>query len=184
MQRTFISRALGLAGALSVLMFMLPGCEVAADVSAPAKYDANGISFAYPKNWKITQDEKFDQIHQITVESPGAAVFIATVAPGQTYESLADFATAFAKAAEAAVPMGMLGKTERIKSEDSPENRIAEKFSMSIAGVEVPHLREYRLLNAKARSAYLVSQTADEDRAMTSPGFALMQKSFAIGETR
>lgn len=63
----------------TILLFALLGCEKAADISSPVKYEKENVSFLYPQNWKITDDAIQKGVRYLIVESPADAIFIVKI---------------------------------------------------------------------------------------------------------
>lgn len=165
------------------LALLLAACgEPTADLSQPQAYHRDGVRMQIPGNWKLVEDERVDGDHYLTVESPGAAVFLAMVQAGPGLE-LADFARSFSSEAQKGLPAGMSGRS-RFEPGAADDGVLREHYEVSLAGVRVPHQREYRRITGAHRTAYLITQSATEDLARTQPGFDLLLKSFALSELR
>jgi len=161
------------------LALLLAGCgEPAANVSAPKPYDRLGVHVQLPGNWKVSDDQRVAGSHYLTVESPGSAIFIAIVQADRGLE-LETFARDFSAEADKQTP-SVLRRETRFDLSRFAEGTIREHYTVSLAGVKVPHLREYRKITGAHRSAFLITQSADEDLAQTQPGFDLLVKSFKL----
>lgn len=167
--------------ALVAAALILSACEQNAAVEAPLHYSAQNVKFDYPSNWKITRDDTTGPVHQIFVESPGDAIFIATIQPDSAKEALADYAKRFSAAAVAETVKKGFDMTSGSTREMASENSIVEEFSITVVGTTVPHRREFRQIASSSHVAYLVSQSATEDLKQTAPGFAIINRSFALG---
>ncbi|MGN7917684.1 hypothetical protein [Lysobacter sp. 22409] len=167
-----------LAGACAVA---LCACgEPAADVSRPLSYDRLGVHMSIPGNWSMAEDKRVDAVHYMIVESPGAAMFVAIVQADTTAE-LEDFARDFSAEADKATPSVMNGHS-RFDRSAFAEGTIREHYTLSLGGVKVPHRREYRKITGAHRTAFLITQSADEDLPQTQPGFDLLLKSFKLAD--
>ena len=50
----------------------------------PAEYRANGISFAYPENWQLEENELGEGEISVQLNSPGGAFWMVTVSSAKT----------------------------------------------------------------------------------------------------
>ena len=169
---------------LPILFLFLSGCEKAADISSPLKYSQDKLSFSHPGNWKMTQDEMQNNFRFIFVESPGDAIMTILVFPEKGDESLQDFASRFSASAREATPVGTLSEGVFTEKERIFKNKklkgLHEKFSITLLGTDVPHIREFYSIESKNAVAYLIPQTASEDAQKTEPGFELILSTFSI----
>lgn len=168
----------------ALLFFGLSGCEKAADISVPASYAKESLSFSYPQNWKITEDVKQQRTRYIFVESPGNAILIAMTYSKDDSVSLEEFAKRFSSQNKEELSVGKMEQSTFSPIEKTIHGKemkgIGESFSMTILGEQVPHIREYYTVNSNSEVAYLVTQTATEDLSKTKPGFELVLSSFII----
>ncbi|MGO1069953.1 hypothetical protein [Lysobacter sp. CA199] len=161
------------------LIVLLAACgEPAANVAQPKPYDRLGVHLQIPGNWKLSDDQRIASMHYLTVESPGSAIFIAMVQSDGARE-LEEFARSFSAEADKQTP-SMLKRESRFDLSAFTEGTIRERYVVSIAGVKVPHLREYRKITGAHRTAFLITQSAEEDLKQTQPGFDLLVKSFQL----
>ena len=166
------------------LSVLISGCERAADVKAPQQYDHARVRFAYPGNWKVTDDTQGEHHRYIFIESPGSAIFVVHIYPKDDAASLDEFASWFSAAASEEMPM-----VDFANSTFSSVEKLAlgtdligkkEEFSVTLLGEELPHTREYFTRDAGDRVAYMITQTANEDSGKVSPGFDLLLGSFTL----
>ncbi|MGH8083494.1 MAG: hypothetical protein ACREP7_23155 [Lysobacter sp.] len=167
-------------GCVSLGLFaLLSACgEPAANVAEPKSYDRFGVRLQIPGNWKVSDDQQLAGAHYLTIESPGSAVFIAMIQPDRSRE-LQEFAHSFSAEADKQTP-ALLSHDSRFDLSAFAEGTIREHYVISLAGVKVPHLREYRKITGARRSAFLITQSADEDLTQTQPGLDLLVKSFKL----
>jgi len=160
------------------------GCERGADVSSPAQYNKSGISFSYPGNWEVVEDVEESDFRYLTVESPGDAIFIIAVYQKQDALPLKDYVKEFSAMTREEMPIGDIGESSfasinKLAVPNSKEG-IQEKVPMRLLGVEVPHVREYYLVESGDKVAFLISQVATEDLGHVEPGFKLIFDKFKI----
>ena len=166
---------------LLALAWLLAGCgERAADLEHPRRYDAPGLRLQVPGNWRIGEDRRIGQVQYLTVESPGSALFVAIVGSGRGQE-LDTFARSFAAEADRQLPPSSV-PGHRFERGGFAEGAIRERFSLRLGGVDVPHRREYRKVTGARRSAFLITQGAEQDLDKTQPGFDLLLRSFELPE--
>lgn len=150
-QRSRFASAAFLGFAVAAL---LAACgEPAANVSDPKPYDRLGVHVEIPGNWKLSDDQRVAGVHYLTVESPGSAIFIAMVQADGNRE-LEEFARSFSNEADKQTP-GLLDRSTRFDLSAFAEGTIREHYTISLGGVKVPHLREYRKITGAHRTAFL-----------------------------
>ncbi|MEI2453316.1 MULTISPECIES: hypothetical protein [Lysobacter] len=163
------------------LAWLLAGCgERAADLDHPQAYHAPGLRLQIPGNWRVGEDRRIGQIHYLTVESPGSALFVAIVGSGRGQE-LDTFARGFSAEADRQLPAAQ-APGHRFERSGFAEGAIRERYSLRLGGIDVPHRREYRKVTGARRSAFLITQGAEQDLAKTQPGFDLLLRSFELPE--
>lgn len=166
-----------------VVLLSLWGCgERSAKVQEPLDYRKAGLGFRYPGNWKVTQDMETSGIHHLTIESPGDAVMIIQVFPEDGDEAMAlkayvqDFSSS-----DGQPPAGSFGPstfTDPVR--EGRYESITERFSVSLLGQTVEHVRIYRRVVLDGKVCFLIAQVAEEDRATVQPGFEKVFATFAF----
>ena len=165
-----------------VVLLTAWGCgERAANVQEPLDYRKAGLSFQYPGNWKVTQDMKALGTHHLTVDSPGNAIMIIHIFPvdGDESKKLKAYVDDFSDLAKAEAPAGSFGPsafTDPVR--EGRYESITERFSVSVPGQAVPHVRTYRRAVVGEKVCFLIAQVAEEDLAKVQPGFEQICKSF------
>jgi len=156
-----------------------------ADVSSPQLYSKDGLSFLYPGNWKITEEEVFEEKAKlINVESPGDAIVVICAFDYASEQTLLEWATDFSLSMKEEIPFGevgdsrfsdvtRMGKTGKIKG-------IKNKVELSFLGETVPHVQEFFSIRNKETSAFIVCQSAEEDLEKTEPAFRQIVGSFQL----
>ncbi|MEH6420696.1 hypothetical protein [Pseudomonas sp. CGJS7] len=173
------SRGRALRWLAAGLLALLAACgEPAANVEQPKRYDRLGVQMQIPANWKLSDDERVSGMHYLAVESPGSALFIAMI-QSDGGRDLGEFARSFSADADKSMP-AMLSGESRFDLSGFAEGTVRERYVASIGGVKVPHLREYHKITGAHRTAFLITQSAEEDLAQTQPGFDLLVKSFKL----
>lgn len=177
--------------ALGLCLLLLPffsACEKMADISSPQVYSKNGLSFSYPGNWNITEEEipggLGEKTKLLNVESPGDAIVIICAFDYTSEQSLLEWARDFSQSMKEEIPFGevgdaqfsdvsRMGKTGRIKG-------IKNKVELSFLGETVPHVQEFFSIRNKETSAFIVCQSAEEDLEKTEPAFRQIVGSFQL----
>ena len=188
-----------------VILLSVWGCgERAAQVQQPLDYRKAGVSFQYPPAktpswlagiretlnvrlnfpkgiWKVTQEMHELGIHYLFVESPGDAVMIVQAYPddGDEDMKLKAFVKDFSGSAREDTPVGSFGPStfDDVVREGRYES-ITERFSISLLGQSVPHIRVYKRAVVQNKVCILIAQVATEDLEKVQPGFELVFKSF------
>jgi len=168
----------------ALALFGLFGCERVADISSPIKYENEGISFSYPRNWKVTEDVRRQDFRYIFIESPGDAIFIVQIYSRNDAVSFNEFVRWFSSQSKKETPVGKMEDNTFSTVEKTTHGEgvkgVKENFSMTLLGTQVPHIREYYTIDSNDEVAFLVGQAATEDLSKTEPGFDLILSSFVI----
>lgn len=159
------------------LVAVLAGCsEPKADLSAPKTHQSGGITFDYPKNWTVTEDEPMPEFHYLFVETPGDALVIYQSYPQEDAIDLLEYVEAFSSETSSAIPIGEM--TQGAPKTLPPSNGfdwVQEDFSINLLGEKTPHQRIYGSKVLGDRTLFLVLQVATEDAANVMPGFDLIR---------
>ncbi len=161
-------------GLTCLLAISVVGCwERQADVSSPQSYSKQGLSFQYPGNWKVTDDENFDFFRYLFIESPGDAIVIIQIFGREDALGLKEFSADFADGAKEDYTLGSISESSFQMADDYLE----EQFSITILNETVPHLRRYMRLEFGQKLCFVIFQVADEDLEKAAPGFQLIVSS-------
>ena len=164
--------------------FLYGLAEQKAEVESPLQYDKDGLRFAYPGNWTVTEDQNSDNIRYLFVESPGDAIFVIQVYQEEEAVEIDEYVEWFGAQVKEEIPVGAIGgsDTTAVRKVVAGEQRdgVKERFSIEIIGTFVPHLREYFRIHLGAHVVFLVGQAATEDWGKVAPGFDLVLQSFEL----
>jgi hypothetical protein len=173
-----------------LLFWCFAGCfEQTADISIPKGYHSNQISFKYPKNWEITQDNYTPAVHNLFVETAGDALVILQSYQSDLAEDLESFSKSFSKSfsesSRTDTPIGeaSLGHKFEIIPREAGYEWIREQFEISLLGVSVPHRRIYGTKKIADRQIFLIFQVATEDYSKAEPGFRLIRDTLRESKT-
>lgn len=160
-----------------VCAIFLAGCARQADVGNPVRFTEGALTFDYPRNWKITSNEPLGEGRLIMLEAPGSALLTITAfAPGADV-SLKDYgANLKENMADSTLGLLMSFKNQGVRQDDEA---LELKFTVSVAGVHVPHTQEVTRHVFGNVTVFCMSQVADEDRQLVQAGFDLVRKSLA-----
>lgn len=152
---------------------LLTGCgERKANVSSPLSYEKAGLTFQYPGNWRIEDDEDIDGIHYLSVETNGDALVIVQMFPMAVAEPLEDYAKMFSKKSAAAMPMGEMTSSKfTALPAANGFTRLQENCGMRVMNQDVPHVRYYLSRDFEGQRCFLLCQVADEDLKKVEAGF-------------
>lgn len=157
--------------------------EPTPDVAAKQVYDANGLRFDYPGNWKFTTEVTTTEGIEtaiITVESNGAAIAMVqqfkpaiAVDPDEMLGLLTTElrkaageqlggALDYAQGATRSSTRTMLGAERQVRG---------SKFDLTLLGQKVPHSFEVVVAELPDRSIVVFTQSPDEDLVKVTPAF-------------
>lgn len=181
-QQTGLAKIRVLAFAIwATLSVGLTACEQYADIASPQVYDSSNIRFSYPDNWQVTEDASKQGFRYIFIESPGDAIFIIQIYDNDIAIGLGDFASNFSAAANDETAYVNVSDSifEDIQKTGFPM-AIRERFSLSLAGETVPHIRDYYIDEHGSHIVYFIGQVSTECLDMVAPGFDLILSSFRV----
>lgn len=162
---------------------IVTGCgEPTADVATPKHYDKNGLTFQYPGNWKIDEDEELEGgIHHLILETSGDALVVVQLFPLELADPLEGYAREFSIQSNAALPFGKMVDS---KFTPMPEKagfaRLQEDFSMKLLTETIPHLRRYGNRDFGGKRCFLICQVATEDLSKVQAGFEQIEASVDV----
>jgi hypothetical protein len=176
---------------LGLCLLLLPffsACEKMADVNSPQFYSKDGLSFSFPGNWKITEEEIFEALGEktkiINVESPGDAIVIICAYGFEVDQTLKEFAKEFTENMKGEIPLGKVGESRfsGIKREGKTGQMqgLRNKLEMTFVGESIPHVQEFFALKKQGKTAFIVCQSAEEDLKKTEPAFGQIVGSFEL----
>ena len=163
--------------AAPLFLGLFAGCgEPQADLSTPKIHQSGGISFEYPKNWRITEDSVTPEIHYLFVETPGDALVILQSYPTGEADDLTAFSKEFSESATTEAPIGKIAKSTFSNIPDAGGyGWIVEDFEINLLGESVPHRRLYGSKEIGERLVFLILQAATEDYSKAEAGFQLIR---------
>ena len=163
----------------------LSACEQNAEISTSKKYNKEGVSFNYPGNWEIAEDALSDGGYQISVTTPGNAVFLMRIyKEANAVVPLDKFSKLLSDNFAELLPLGKsvtnsFTPVTRVKKQWNSTG-IREKFDISILKLVIPHEREFHAIKKSGKVAYLISQVAVEAMPHVESGFSLIRETFLI----
>jgi len=169
-----------------IIFIVLSGCERSPNIKSTKNFDGSNFSFSYPGNWEITEDLFIENIRNITIESPGAAIFIIQEWPKKEFGSttLREYAYSLSSNSEEELPFGSISKNSFKDIETSYPlggiKGIRETFTITLISQNVPHIRDTFFKKSKNNIVILVAQVATEDYKKVEPGFVHILNSFNL----
>lgn len=166
-----------------LLLPFFSACEKMADVASPQVYSKGSLSFSYPGNWEITEDEKIgtpnDESKIINLESPGDANVMICLYDFEDDETLVEFATELtrdmASGIEDSIPLSEVGKLDfgKVTKQgiSGPLEGLSSKIPIIFLGQKVPHVLEFFRLEKQGKTVFIVFQSSEEVLKKTEPGF-------------
>lgn len=165
------------------IALMFTGCgEPAAGVATPKRYDKNGLTFQYPGNWKIEEDEELEGgVHHLILETDGDALVVMQLFPTELASSLAEYAREFSTESNAALPIGrMMDSKFTPLPEKAGFTRLQENFSIKLLSERILHVRRYGSRDFAGKRCFLICQVAAEDLAKVEAGFDQIEASVNV----
>jgi hypothetical protein len=164
------------------LFSFLIGCgEPKADLSAPKKYSKGGITFSYPKNWKVSEEIYTPDVHYVSVETPAEAIVILQSYSIDIADEFSDYSKTFSADASGELTIGKIATTKLVELPQAKGYEwISEGFCISLLGESIPHKRLYGCKDVGDRRLFLIFQVSDEDAVNVQSGFELIRDSLRI----
>lgn len=148
---------------ITTLLALWTSCERVADVSSPLSYAKEGISFVYPGNWKIEDDENLDGTKFLSVESPGDALFLVMESPDDGTGTLQEFVKSFSESFGGEIPIGTVEKPTasdiQRKGKTGQLRGISQRIEISLLGERTSFIQEFFAVKAPGKTAFLVCQS-------------------------
>lgn len=165
---------------LMVSLLLLFGCgEKIADTDNPRNYDKAGITFKYPGNWAVTEDEQQEGFRYLFIETSGDAFIGINIYSVDDALEIKDFAQKLAHSTQEEIQVGNIGESVLSSVEKSNGYEIlTERYSITILGVSVPHTRIYRRKSDANKVYFIIAQVSDEDLQKVTKGFEQIFSSF------
>ncbi|MBB6522115.1 hypothetical protein [Pseudoteredinibacter isoporae] len=166
-------------------ILMLAGCsEQRPDLDNPITFQQDSLRFSYPGNWKIIENRKDEHIWYINLESPGTAVItinifdeVDTISTEEYAETvMAELESTF----EGFIHVDKKSVAHRKTKAGDEIKIVSYYYTLDIATIKVPHLQRHRKITSDSQSLYMMTQTPIEDKALTSPGFKLINSSISL----
>ncbi len=174
---------------LSIILVSMFGCgERSAEIKNSNSYFKSGVSFEYPGNWKITEDVEDDDYRYIFVESPGDAISTIQIYSKRDSFSLLEFVKMDIENFKSNMPkifsLSDKGKILEITRsvEGKTFNGYKYKFTLSVFGVDVPHISEFYMLQSDTENSYIKNQVAVEDLDKVEVGFMQIIRNFEAND--
>ncbi|MBL9177025.1 MAG: hypothetical protein JNM65_03115 [Verrucomicrobiaceae bacterium] len=171
------------------LLFCVPllfaSCgEPQADVASHRVYEKGRLTFQYPGNWKIGEDQNLEGILHLTVETSGDAIVIVQLYPSKLGQPLEEFAREFAKVAGEELPIGKVTGSKFTPLEKSGGfDVLQEDFTLQLLGEKIPHVRRYFSRGFTGGCCFLICQVAVEDFGKVEAGFKQVAASLKVKES-
>jgi hypothetical protein len=184
---------------LAAFLFLSSACTSykLPDIAEPKSFVCDEMQFTYPGNWRITDDDRFDEaqvkMRQVNVESPDDAVFMVSVFTPALEIGLEEYAKRLQQTRnEEAENLAAVGATKLVNAKSGKHEpievelggqkhqAIREEFVISLLGQSLPHVMTVSRVVNPARSAFLVAQAPSEDWRRELPGFEHIQVGFAL----
>ena len=166
-------------------LVLLCACENNADLKNTKDYAKDGLTFTMPGNWNVTEDSDAEGYRYLIVETPGDAILTVNIFPkDESSLHLKEYVDWFIEETINNFPIGSRdeGIMTKISYSDGDKqfNGFKNEFTVSLVGVDIPHIAMFSTKESNLKIAYIHSQVAVEDLAKTEQGFELIQSSFML----
>lgn len=164
---------------LTATLILSFGCsEQPATVDEPKSYTQDGLSFDYPGNWRVTEDNQEKGVRDLSIETPGNALMIIQIYSEDCAVEILEFAKLFARATKKSAPIGNISDSEYDSvSEFSGYEELTERLTVTMLGQQLPYTREYWMKSFSERVCYIIASVTDEEQSLVAEGFDLVVSS-------
>src|SRR5690606_4183046 len=123
-------------------------CDPAPDVAESRVFREVGVTFAYPSNWRVTENSEVGGGRIVYVEEPGSGLVVLTVYSDEYDVSLEEYAEVFSSNLGDALPLQLI-KTQGI---EGGSDSLDVRFSIGVLGASIPHTANITLHELGART--------------------------------
>ncbi len=165
------------------------GCgERAANVEHSRTYETDLLTFRYPGNWKISDEQKGEFPRFAVIESPwntaGSVLLFRADDAMSLEEFIGTYRDFFTLKTDRS---GGGGYTEAPSRLGEPREErgfvtVTEKLKVKAGNKDVPCTRNYLRKKSGGYVCFIVEQYPDADLEKVGPGFALVESSLRFGE--
>jgi len=164
---------------------------IKAVTSVPSqKFDVGGLSFEYPKEWEVSDDETQETVRYIFIQGPKDSVSIIQQYPLDTAPSLEEFSNSYSEETQV-IPIALAGDAAEASPTvvAQPEfmiiNRdlegksyewVVERVPGTIAGVQTSDYREYFRKDSEKFATFLINQVSNDVISEVEGSFELIFK--------
>ncbi len=166
---------------------LILACGGAPDLDSPKTLTTQRISFDYPGNWTIESEQSRNEgllmgLHE--VEGTDSAMVFVTAYDAQAPFAAHDVAEMYIDA----LPGQLMGMEMEVTGRGTTTATVAGqsregaevRFTARLFDVDVPHTVQVFTLQSQQRTASVIVQVADEDRAMEQPGIDLVLQTLEL----
>lgn len=159
-------------------------------------YAKEGVSFNHHSNWKVTEDTALPGapgFRFINLEGPSDAIVMLTLMPSPPAQTLEEFASSIASERATAIKETGIGPIRPAKAGATTSQAIsgrvggkdqagiAQKFSISLLGQQVPHDANFFMLPGEKTTAFIVTQVSSDSAKQVAPATNIILDSLRIG---
>jgi hypothetical protein len=165
-----------------LILIALTGCgeyEKSAWTEDPINYEKNSLSFNYPRNWKVTEDEQYEEYRLIYVETPGETMVVIQVYPDSVTLDMQEYAREFSRETNENTTTAKFSESNfsSVVKKNRSES-LKERFSVKFLGVSVQFTRHYKCKNINGHPCVFIFHVPDEDHSMVESGFKQIVSTF------
>lgn len=159
-----------------------------ADTAHGKTFQNDVISFTYPGNWKITEDQKLEYPYYTTVENSGNAVTIVFTLEAGDDVGLQEFVGRYIDFFSAEMDKKYAWEAGESKvsavASRADFQTVTERFVLKKLNAASPHTRYYRRKASPDYICYVVSQAPDAELSLADPGFDQIVETLAVARRR
>ena len=130
-------------------------------------YEKDGLSFAHPDNWRVTDDIVNSGPRLVNVEDSDNSLFVITLLPPNGDVDLDAYAENFTTNVSKNMPVGNVSEPKKSIVNRTIDNKdhdgIQYKYSIVLLGQNVPHTANFFVVELRKSTAIIMIQAPDED---------------------
>ena len=157
-------------------------CPMAGQAAGNQAFDSEGLSFSYPSDWEITDQEDYEGVaYYLAVEKKGddasGLVVISWMSATENVTRESTMQANLESLREDTV-LGELEFTEVPDASYAGHKALCTSYAVTVGGI--PHSGRIYVLEHSGTVVSIIAQEADEDNRVNKNGFDLIESTFKL----
>lgn len=150
---------------LGFFLFISPVYSCENRVEESCFYEKHSFRFTYPESWHIEEESGWFSYPYVFIENDDSGLIMVLVLPKKEFKTLTEFATDYSKTTNSQSFIGNFSQGVFTKiSSKSGLSGIEEKTNITFMDETSEMIRRYFVLHTEKKSAFIILQTAADER--------------------